>query len=55
MSAAGHLGQSCMPTVEREVSAKLSGQEKKKKNHRVRVDQIPRLKDLGEEQTLTLS
>lgn len=54
MSAAGHLGQSCMPTVEREVSAKLSGQEKKK-NHRVRVDQIPRLKDLGEEQTLTLS
>lgn len=30
-SAAGHLGQSCMPTVEREVSAELSGQEKKKK------------------------
>ena len=30
MSGTGHLGQSCLPTVEREISAELSGQEKKK-------------------------
>ena len=46
MRATGHLGQSQVPTSEHEISAKPSGQEKKKqKSHRVRVDQIPKLKE----------
>ena len=57
MRATGHLGQSQVPTSEHEISAKSSGQEKnKQKNHRVRVDQIPKLKEpRRRKQTLTLS